>query len=72
MKPTELTPEAAELIARRFRALADPTRLRIVNLLRTEEGALVGENAVRVGGSQGNISKGLAPVPAGGLVGRRR
>lgn len=72
MKPTELTPEAAELIARRFRALADPTRLRIVNLLRTEEEASVGEIAVRVGGSQQNISKHLAALHAEGFVARRK
>ena len=36
MKPTELSPEAAELIARRFRALADPTRLRLLRLLASE------------------------------------
>ena len=35
MMKSPLTPDAAELIARRFRALSDPTRLRIIDLLRT-------------------------------------
>lgn len=72
MKPTELSPEAAELIARRFRALADPTRLRILNLLRNQDEASVGEIAAAVGGSQQNISKHLAALHAEGFVARRK
>ncbi len=72
MRPTELTPEAAELIARRFRALADPTRLRILNLLRNQDEAAVGEIAERVGGSQQNVSKHLAALHAEGFVARRK
>jgi len=72
VKPTELSPEAAELIARRFRALADPTRLRIVNLLRNQEEASVGEIAQKVGGSQQNVSKHLAALHAEGFVARRK
>lgn len=72
MKATELSPEAAELIARRFRALADPTRLRIVNLLRSQEEAAVGEIAATLGGSQQNISKHLAALHAEGFVARRK
>lgn len=72
MQPKELSPEAAELIARRFRALADPTRLRIVNLLRNREEASVGEIAAAVGGSQQNISKHLGALHAEGFVARRK
>ena len=72
MKPTELSPEAAELIARRFRALADPTRLRILNLLRNQDEASVGEIAELVGGSQQNISKHLGALHAEGFVARRK
>ena len=72
MKPTDLTPEAAELLARRFRALADPTRLRIVNLLRNQDEASVGEIADLIGGSQQNISKHLAALHAEGFVARRK
>ena len=72
MKPTELSPEAAELIARRFRALADPTRLRILNLLRNQDEASVGEIAAEVGGSQQNVSKHLSALHAEGFVARRK
>ncbi|HZO05867.1 MAG TPA: metalloregulator ArsR/SmtB family transcription factor [Solirubrobacterales bacterium] len=72
MQPTDLNPEAAELIARRFRALADPTRLRILNLLRNQDEASVGEIATKVGGSQQNVSKHLAALHAEGFVARRK
>lgn len=64
--------DAAELIARRFRALADPTRLRILDLLRRREEAAVGEITAALGGSQQNISKHLAALHAEGFVSRRK
>jgi len=72
MRKTPLTPDAAELIARRFRALSDPTRLRIIDLLRRQEEASVGEIATAVGGSQQNISKHLGALHAEGFVARRK
>jgi DNA-binding transcriptional ArsR family regulator len=63
---------AAELIARRFRALSDPTRLRIIDLLRQREEASVGELTEALGGSQQNVSKHLAALSAGGFVARRK
>lgn len=72
MRRNPLNPDAAELIARRFRALADPTRLRIIDLLRRREEASVGEIAAAVGGSQQNISKHLAALHAEGFVARRK
>lgn len=72
MRITPLTPDAAELIARRFHALADPTRLRILDLLRRQEEASVGEIAATVGGSQQNVSKHLAALHAEGFVARRK
>jgi len=62
---TPLTPDAAELIAHRFLALSDPTRLRIVDLLRTREGASVRELTDALGTSQQNVSKHLATLHAG-------
>jgi DNA-binding transcriptional ArsR family regulator len=59
-----LNPEAAELISRRFRALSDPTRLRILDYLRTREEAAVGELAEALGTSQQNVSKHLAALVA--------
>ncbi len=67
-----LPPDAAELIARRFRALSDPTRLRIVDLLRNREEASVGEIAEQLGASQQNVSKHLAALHAEGFLARRK
>jgi DNA-binding transcriptional ArsR family regulator len=67
-----LTPEAAELVARRFRALSDPTRLRILDYLRGTEEASVGEIADVIGASQQNVSKHLAALFIEGFVSRRK
>lgn len=67
-----LNPEAAELIARRFRALSDPTRLRILDYLRTHEEASVGELTQVLGTSQQNVSKHLSALHAEGFVARRK
>jgi DNA-binding transcriptional ArsR family regulator len=67
-----LTPEAAELIARRFLALSDPTRLRIVDLLRTKNEASVRELTEALDASQQNVSKHLATLHAEGFVSRRK
>ena len=67
-----LNPEAAELIARRFRALSDPTRLRILDYLRNHDEASVGEIAEALGASQQNVSKHLSALHAEGFVARRK
>jgi DNA-binding transcriptional ArsR family regulator len=72
MMKTPLTPDAAELIAHRFLALSDPTRLRIVDLLRTREEASVRELTEELGTSQQNVSKHLATLHAEGFVSRRK
>ncbi len=72
MMQRPLSPDAAELIARRFRALSDPTRLRILDLLREEEEAAVGGISASLGGSQQNISKHLAALHAEGFLARRK
>ncbi len=69
---TPMTADAAELIARRFRALSDPTRLRILDLLREHEEASVGELTEALEGSQQNVSKHLAALHAEGFVARRK
>jgi len=68
---TPLTPDAAELIARRFLALSDPTRLRIIDLLRDRE-ASVRELTEALGASQQNVSKHLATLHTEGFVSRRK
>jgi ArsR family transcriptional regulator len=67
-----LNQDAAELIARRFRALSDPTRLRIVDQLRDREEISVGELADLLAASQQNVSKHLAALLAEGFVARRK
>ncbi|HZV58404.1 MAG TPA: metalloregulator ArsR/SmtB family transcription factor, partial [Sphingobium sp.] len=54
-----------------FRALADPTRLRIVHLLRAMELA-VGEIALVVGQSQPRVSRHVRILVEAGLVERRK
>jgi len=72
MMKSPLTPGAAELIARRFRALSDPTRLRIIDLLRGREEASVGELTTALSASQQNVSKHLSALLAEGFVTRRK
>jgi len=67
-----LTPAAAELIASRFRALSDPTRLRILDALRARDEASVSELTDALETSQQNVSKHLAALQAGGYVARRK
>jgi ArsR family transcriptional regulator len=67
-----LNPDAAELIARRFRALSDPTRLRILDFLRNRDEASVGEITEQLGTSQQNVSKHLSALLAEGFVTRRK
>jgi DNA-binding transcriptional ArsR family regulator len=67
-----LTPDAAELIARRFRTLSDPTRLRILDTLRDREEASVSELTDALTTSQQNVSKHLAALRAEGYVARRK
>jgi DNA-binding transcriptional ArsR family regulator len=67
-----LNPAAADLIARRFRALSDPTRLRILDYLRNHDEASVGEITERLGTSQQNVSKHLSALLTEGFVARRK
>ena len=50
------TPERFTRIARRLKAMADPTRLHLLHLLADGE-LCVGDLAARVGGTQANVSK---------------
>jgi DNA-binding transcriptional ArsR family regulator len=67
-----LTPAAADLIARRFLALSDPTRLRLIDQLRTRGEASVRELTEALDASQQNVSKHLATLHAEGFVSRRK
>ena len=65
----ELPPEALAAIAAYFQALAEPTRLQVLNLLRERERS-VGEIADLCGCSSANISRHLALLTQHGLVQR--
>jgi len=61
----------AELIAERFRVLSEPTRIRLLDVLR-DGPATVGELQLAIGSSQQNVSKHLGVLLRNGLVRRRR
>jgi DNA-binding transcriptional ArsR family regulator len=64
-------PSEAQLLAKYFRAFGDPTRLRILELLRERE-LPVGELVQRVGSSQPRVSAHLACLRWCGFVRARR
>ena len=69
-KPT-LTPELLELLAERFKVLAEPTRLEILACLRRREQTVSGIiDATGLG--QANVSKHLHLLHAHGFVSRRK
>lgn len=66
-----LTPLALELIASRFRALSEPVRLRLLNLLMHKEQS-VGALVAASGSGQANVSKHLSVLREAGMVGTRK
>jgi ArsR family transcriptional regulator len=66
-----LPAEALDLVAARFRVLAEPMRLRLLNAL---HGGELSVNALveATGAGQANVSKHLAVLAEAGVVGRRR
>ena len=69
--PHPLPDDLVELIARRFRAIAEPMRIRLLDRLRDGE-ATVGELAAALGASQQNVSKHLAVLTDAWILGRRK
>jgi DNA-binding transcriptional ArsR family regulator len=69
--PHPLPEDLAELIARRFRALGDPLRVRILDLLREQE-LSVTALAEQLGAGQQNVSKHLAVLTDSGMLARRK
>lgn len=67
--PQPLPDRLVELIGERFRVLADPMRIRLLDRLR-EGAATVSELTVATGGSQQNVSKHLRVLLAAGMVRR--
>ena len=69
--PHPLPEDLAELIARRFRALGDPLRVRLLDLLRDGE-QTVNALAEQLGAGQQNVSKHLAVLADAAMVARRK
>lgn len=67
----ELSDPALAQIATYFQALAEPTRLKLLNTLRKGE-VSVGELTLAAGCSQANVSKHLALLARSGMVDRRQ
>ncbi|MGH3141974.1 MAG: ArsR/SmtB family transcription factor [Gaiellales bacterium] len=69
--PHPLPDDLAQLIARRFRVIGEPMRIRLLDSLREGE-ATVGELAEALAASQQNVSKHLGVLADAGIVGRRK
>jgi DNA-binding transcriptional ArsR family regulator len=66
-----LPDDLAELIAERFRALGEPTRIKLLDRLREGE-ATVLELTESIGTTQQNVSKHLGVLQRAGIVARRK
>jgi DNA-binding transcriptional ArsR family regulator len=69
--PHPLPDELVELIARRFRVMGEPMRIRLLDRLREGE-ASVSELTAALGASQQNVSKHLTVLADVGILGRRK
>ena len=69
--PHPMPDDLVELIARRFRVLGEPMRIRLIDRLRDGE-ATVGELSEALSASQQNVSKHLAVLTDSGVLGRRK
>lgn len=71
MTKQPLSDKMLELVARRFRTLGEPYRLRILQELEAGEMS-VGELVAALDGNQPNVSKHLQILRDAGLIGRKR
>jgi DNA-binding transcriptional ArsR family regulator len=69
--PYPLPDDLVELIARRFRVLSEPSRVRLLDRLREGE-RTVNELAAELGAGQQNVSKHLSILADAGILGRRK
>ncbi len=69
--PHPLPDDLVELIARRFRVLGEPMRIKLLDRLREGE-ASVNELSEALDASQQNVSKHLAVMSEAGVLGRRK
>ena len=70
-KHSPLSDEALELVARRFAVLAEPMRLRLLQVLFNGE-RNVSELVEATGGTQANVSRHLQTLTAAHVLGRRK
>ncbi len=71
MAKQAMSDKMLDLVARRFRTLGEPYRLRILQELEAGEKS-VGELVAALEGNQPNVSKHLQVLFDAGLIGRRR
>jgi ArsR family transcriptional regulator len=71
MAKTRLTPQTLELVADRFKVLAEPARLELLNHLRSGE-MTVSDLVDESGLAQANVSKHLRLLHSAGFVKRRK
>jgi len=69
--PHPLPDDLVELIARRFRVLGEPMRIKLLDRLREGE-ASVNELSEALAASQQNVSKHLTVLAEVGILGRRK
>ncbi len=69
--PHPLPDDLVELIARRFRVIGEPTRIRLLDHLGDGERS-VNELAEELGAGQQNVSKHLAVLVESGMLARRK
>jgi len=69
--PHPLPDDLADVIARRFRAISDPLRIKLIDRLRDGERS-VNELADVLGAGQQNVSKHLSVLADAGIVARRK
>jgi DNA-binding transcriptional ArsR family regulator len=69
--PHPLPDDLVDLIARRFRVIGEPMRIRLLDRLRGGE-ASVNELAAALGASQQNVSKHLGVLTDVGILARRK
>jgi len=67
-----LPDDLVELIAQRFQALADPTRIKLLEMICLRGEASVHELTEEVGSTQQNVSKHLGVLRDAGIVRRRK
>lgn len=66
-----LSPDALEAVAARFKVLSEPLRLRLLQVLQEGERSVT-DLAEAVGSTQPNVSKHLKVLQEAGMVGRRQ